>query len=265
MPRKHLFSTLFLGLLFSTPVQAAERIVALTADVAEILVVLGKADEVVGRDRSAKQPALAKAVDIGLSRSLSAEPILRLKPSLVIGSRMAMPAGIWGQLNGFGLRAVQVSNREDGADYADTIRNVGSLIGAATAANKLATDWQNAMQPAGPMGKRILISYEGKTVAGRDTPGDTLIRAAGGINAAATVVGYKPLDAEAIAKLAPDLILVADHNKAAYGGIDQLKARPDIASTPAGKNGKVYEVPAHEFFSVNLGSPVAVKKLKGMS
>ncbi|PHV12412.1 heme/hemin ABC transporter substrate-binding protein [Chitinimonas sp. BJB300] len=265
MLHRHVGSALLLSLLISTPALTAERIVVLTADVAEILVALGKADEVVGRDRSAKLPALAKASDIGLSRSLSAEPILRLKPSLVIGSRMALPTGIWGQLNGFGLRAVQVSNREDGADYADTIRNVGNLVGASAAANKLAVDWNNAMQPASPMGKRVLISYEGKTFAGRDTPGDTLIRAAGAINAADGVVGYKPLDAEAIAKLAPDVILVAEHNKAVYGGIDQLKNRADIASTPAGKNGKVFEIPAHEFFSVNLGSPAAVKKLKGMS
>lgn len=263
MLRKSL--ALAVAALLSQAALATDRIVVLSADVAEIVVALGKADAVVGRDRSAKLPALAQASDIGLSRSLSAEPILRLKPSLVIGSRMVMPAGIWTQLKDFGLRAVQVGSREDGADYAEAIRAVGALVGAESQAAKLAGDWQQAMRPQAALGKRILITYEGKTVAGRDTPSDTLIRAAGGINAAAGISGYKPLDAEALAKLAPDLILVAEHNQAVYGGLAQLRQRADIASTPAGKQGKVFEVPVHEFFSVNLGSPAAVKKLKSLS
>ncbi|QNM98315.1 heme/hemin ABC transporter substrate-binding protein [Chitinimonas koreensis] len=252
--------------------QAAERLVVLTSDVAEIVVALGKAAEVVGRDRASKQPELAKAGEIGSSRSLSAEPIVRLKPTLVIGSQLATPDGIWGQLGGLGIRAVKIGARENGSDYADMIRSVGKLIGAESDAGKLAGEWQAAMQSsaaaasaAAAARKRVLITYEGKTVAGRDTPGDALIRAAGGINAAAGVDGYKPLDPEAIARLAPDLILVADHNRAVYGGLDGFKRRPDIAATPAGRNGKVFEVPVHEFFTINLGSPASVKKLRELS
>ncbi|HEY9102591.1 heme/hemin ABC transporter substrate-binding protein [Chitinimonas sp.] len=248
--------------LLAAASQAAERIVVLTADVAEIVVALGHGSEVVGRERVAKQPELAQAVEIGSSRSLSAEPILRLKPTLVIGSQLAMPEGIWSQLNGLGLKAVKVSAKTDGSDYAEAIRSVGKLIGTDAQAGKLAYDWQNAMRPAQPWGKRVLVTYEGKTVAGRDTPADWLIRAAGGINAAAGIDGYKPLDAEALSKLAPDIILIAEHNRAVYGGLAEFTRRADIAATPAGRNGRVYEVPVHEYFSVNLGSPAAVRKLR---
>ncbi|GAB3265112.1 heme/hemin ABC transporter substrate-binding protein [Chitinimonas naiadis] len=263
MPSKFHAALLAIGL--ALPAHAAERIVVLTADIAEIVVALGHANEVVGRDRVAKQAELAQATEIGSSRSLTAEPILRLKPTLVLGSQLAMPDGIWGQLSGLGVKAIKVGNREDGSDYADAIRSVGKLIGAEKKAGQVANDWQGAMRPTSPLGKRILITYEGKTVAGRDTPGDWLIRAAGGINAAAAVDGYKPLDPEALGKLAPDVILIAEHNRAVYGGLVEFKRRADIATTPAGKTGRVFEVPVHEYFSVNLGSPAAVKKLRDLS
>ncbi|MDN3576229.1 ABC transporter substrate-binding protein [Chitinimonas viridis] len=250
------------SLLLGCTAQAAERLVILTSDIAEIVVALGHAPDVVGRDRSSRQTALAHATDIGLSRGVAVESVARLKPSLVLGSPMAMPDGIWQQLSGLGIKAVKLGTREDGSDYANTIRRVGGLIGADAAASKLASDWQHAMRPAPSIGRRVLITYEGKTVAGSDTPADALIRAAGGINAAAGVSGYKPLDPEAIAKLAPELILVADHNRAVYGGLESFKRRPDIAATPAGQHGRVYEVPVQDFFVVNLSSPAAVQKLR---
>lgn len=251
--------------LLASQLYAAERIVVLSSDLAEIVVALGRGADVVGRDRSARQPELAQAADIGLSRSLAVEPIARLKPSLVIGSPLALPVDIWPQLNQLGLKAVLVGARTDGADYAETIGRVGKLLGNEASAGKLASQWQQGMQPRAASGKRILISYEGSTVAGRGTPADTLIRAAGGINAAAGIDGYKPIDSEALARLAPDLILVADHNKAAYGGIEQLRKRADIAATPAGKQGKVFEVAVHEYFTINLASPAVVSKLRAFN
>ncbi|WP_179958233.1 heme/hemin ABC transporter substrate-binding protein [Chitinimonas arctica] len=253
------------SVLVSIGAVAGERIVVLTADVAEIVVALGRAPEVVGRDRVATQAELAHAKEVGSSRSLNPEPIVRLQPSLVIGSQLAMPEGIWEQLRSMGLKAVKLGARPDGSDYADTIRRVGALLRDDSRAERLASDWQVAMRSTGGPARRILITYEGKTVAGRATPADVLIRAAGGINAAADLDGYKPLDAEAMARLAPDLILVAEHNRAVYGGLAALKQRADIAATPAGKTGRVYEVAVHEFFTINLASPAAVRKLKAMS
>ncbi|WP_158021091.1 ABC transporter substrate-binding protein, partial [Chromobacterium sphagni] len=60
--------------------QAAERLVVVTPDIAEIVVALGAANEVVGRDRSSKEPQLAHAQVVGFSRALNAETIAKLKP-----------------------------------------------------------------------------------------------------------------------------------------------------------------------------------------
>jgi hypothetical protein len=102
--------------------QAPARIVVLTSDVSDMVIALGAAAQVVGRDRSSRQPELAHAAEIGVSRALSVEPIAPLKPTLVLGSSQAQPPGIWRQLHALGLDARQVSAREDGRDFADAVR-----------------------------------------------------------------------------------------------------------------------------------------------
>jgi iron complex transport system substrate-binding protein len=269
MHNKYWLSNLVLACIagISHGAHATERVVVLTSDVAEIVVALGHAGDVVGRDSMAKAPELAQAQNVGLSHALAVDVVAQLKPTLVVGSHLAKPDTIWQKLNELGIHAVEIGGREDGADYADVIRSVGTLLGDQKQALELAQRWQHAMQPpqaSSMSGKRVLISYDGKTVAGRNTPCDVLIRAAGGINAAADIDGYKPLSAEAMADLKADVILLAQHNHAIYGSADEFRKRPEIEAMPAGKQGHVYEVPVHDFFTINLHSPEAVAKLRMM-
>jgi iron complex transport system substrate-binding protein len=252
-----------LAVCLALPAVPAERIVVLSSDVGEIAVALGKAGEVVGRDRSSTAPELAGAAEIGSSRNLSAEPVMRVKPTLVIGTELAHPPAIYAQLDALGVRTAKLGAKADGSDYAQVIRAMGKLLDAQPQAEKLATEWEAGMRPAPGKPVRVLITYDGKTVGGRNTASDTLIRAAGGINAAGGAIdGYKPLNPEAVAALAPDIVLIGEHNRAVYGGLDQFRARPDIAATPAGRDGKVYEVPVHRYFTVNLHSPAVARDLR---
>ncbi|GAA4340297.1 hemin ABC transporter substrate-binding protein [Pigmentiphaga soli] len=244
------------------PAAAAERLAVLSSDVAEIVVALGKAGEVVARDRSSTMPELAGAADIGTSRAIAAEPVLRTRPTLALGTDIVQPPTVFGQLEKLGVHAVKLGGKADGSDFAEVVREVGRLIGAPDAADRLAADWTRRMTPAAPSNVRVLVTYEGKTMAGRDTPADTLIRAAGAVNAAAGIDGYKQVNPEALVGMAPDVILVAEHNRSVYGGLDRLKARADVAATPAGRSGKVFEMPVHQIFTVNLGSPAAVQALE---
>ncbi len=269
MHKAHRSRTLLAAALLATaacvtPASAAERLVVLSSDVAEIVTALGRAQDVVGRDRASRQPELAHATDIGSSRSLSAEPIARLSPTLVLGTPLAQPPGIYKQLEKLGLRTVLLTDSVDGSTYGKVVRDTARLLGATAEGEKLAAQWEAGMKPRAPRGDRptrVLITYEGKTVAGRNTPSDLLIRSAGGVNAAAEVDGNKPLNPEAIAALAPDVILVGEHNRAVYGGLPAFKARPDIAATPAGKQGRVFEVVVQDYFTVNLDSPRIVDAL----
>ncbi|MCG9053025.1 ABC transporter substrate-binding protein [Laribacter hongkongensis] len=251
-----------LALTLAAPLWAAERVVVVTSDVSDIVVALGAAGEVVGRDRSSRAPELAHAPEIGFSRSLSAETIARRQPTLVLGSAAAQPPTVWEQLERLRVRAVEVSVREDGSDFGSAIRKVGELVGRPAAAEALARDWQTRMAPRPATGKRYLVSYDGTLVSGAGTPADTLIRAAGGINAAAGLNGNKPLSREAWQALRPDVIILASHNAAVHGGAKAFARRPDIQATPAGRNGRVIEMTARDAMMVGLHSPAVVETLR---
>lgn len=251
-------------LLASALCQASERIVVLTSDVADIVVALGAAPQVVGRDRSSRHPALAHAREIGFARALNAEPIVPLKPTLVLGSEQAQPPGIWKQLDTLGIPARQVASHEDGRDFAQAIVRIGQWLGRDADARQLARRWQDGMATRPASGKRYLISYDGRMVAGRGTAADTLIRAAGGINAAGQVDGIKPLNREAWQQARPDVVIVASHNRAVYGSVDALKARPELAGSPAVRQGKVVEMRAHQVFMITLDSPEIIRQLQAL-
>lgn len=248
----------------SAQAQAPARIVVLTSDVSDMVIALGAAAQVVGRDRSSRQPELAHAAEIGVSRALSVEPIAPLKPTLVLGSSQAQPPGIWRQLHALGLDARQVSAREDGRDFADAVRRVGHWLGRDSQAQALAQRWQAGMAAQPATGKRYLISYDGRMAAGRGTAADVLIRAAGGVNAAAAIDGVKPMNREAWLAARPDVVIVAAHNRAVYGGLDALKARPELADSPAARAGKLFEMPAREVFMLTLDSPDVVRRLRAL-
>ncbi|GGY25671.1 heme/hemin ABC transporter substrate-binding protein [Paludibacterium paludis] len=249
----------------SLPALAAERLVALTPDVADIVVALGAAKDVVGRNDASHQPELAHAAPIGLSRTLNAEPVARLKPTLVIGSPMAQPDSIYATLTRMAIPARKIGMREDGADYAQSIARIGELIGKPREAAALAQTWRQGMTPGVATGKRYLLSYDGRFVAGRNTAADTLIRAAGGINAAAELDGFKPLGKEGWAALRPDVIVLAEHNAAVFGGAAAFAKRPEIAASPAAKSGRIASWPAESFLRMGLASPQTVARLRSLA
>ena len=114
-------------------------------------------------------------------------------------------------------------------------------------------------QPAN--GKRYILSYDGRYVAGKNTVGDVLIRLAGGTNAAASVDGLKPFSREGWLNAKPDVIIIAKHNEKALGGLDKIMTRPEIASSPAGKNKRILFWQADDYMRYGLYTPDIVRKL----
>lgn len=243
------------------PFAFAARIVTLTPDVADIVVELGSAKEVVGRERVSTNPALKNVPSIGLFHGLSVEPIAARKPTLVLGSWMAQPTSIYANLNRVGVKAVNVAPKDDINGYAAGIRQIGQLIGKSKEANALADRWLSQVKQMPKTGKRYLISYDGRYVSGRGTAADELIRRAGGINAAAAIEGMKPMSREAWLAAKPDIILIAERNQKLTGGVQGLIKRPEIAASPAAKQKKIYFMPSNDIFRYGLNTPQVIPKL----
>ncbi len=240
--------------------QAFERIVAMSPDVADVIVALGSTNKLVGKDATNNNPVLKNVPAVGMHRNITAESVLAVKPDLVLGSYMVQPASIYKRLNSLNVKAANVAPKE-GVDYfASSIKAIGIYVGKKSQANTLANSWTKGMSPMNATGKRYLLSYDGRIVAGKGTVGDELIRRAGGINAA-NVAGLKPMSREGWLAAKPDVIIIADHNQAVVGGVSKFSQRPEIAVSTAAKNGMVEFWPADEFLRYSLNSSQVLKKL----
>lgn len=257
-----------LGMLLSFQAAFAQRIVVLSPDVSDIVVALGHSREVVGKDFTDRNPALKEVPVVGVHRSMTPESVLGVQPELVLGSWMVQPASIFERLQKVGVKAVNVAPKDDFATYAQSIREIGKLIGEEAKANQLADQWLAEMKQHsqdGKTGKRFLLSYDGRIVGGKNTVPDKLIELAGGINAAAEVDGLKPLSREGWLAAKPDVIIVADHHSGMIGGVEGFSKRTEIADSNAVKNKKVALWPANDYFRYGLNTPEVVQKLHDLA
>ena len=248
----------------SLSAQAYERIVAMSPDVADVVVALGATNKLVGKDATNTNPALKNVPAVGMHRNITAESVLAVKPDLVLGSYMVQPASVYQRLTGLKVKAVNVAPKEEVNTFASSIKSIGSYVDKKAEGSQLAKRWNAGMSPMAKTGKRYLLSYDGRIVAGKGTVGDELIRRAGGINAA-NVSGLKPMSREGWLAAKPDVIIIADHNQAVVGGVSKFSKRPEVAASAAGKKGGVHFWPADDFLRYGLHSPDVLKKLNAVA
>ena len=228
------------------------RIVALNGYINEVVYALGFGEYVVGNDLSARYPPETEDVPkIGYQRTLSAEGIISLNPTLVIGSEEAGPAFALEQVRQTGTPVVilPVENTLEGA--VRRVLQVGEALGAPERAERLAERMRTeiaaarAAVPEGTTPPRAAFLYargpDLLLIFGSGSPSQALITAAGGIDAGADsgVGEFALLTAEGLAAGDPDWLILTDDGMESVGGMEGLLAIPGAAQTEAGRRGNV--------------------------
>lgn len=231
------------------------RIVPLSGDIAEIVSDLGLGGNIVGVDVSATYPeSLLALPKIGYERVLSAEGILSLEPTVVIGKESAGPAEVLDQIRGAGVPLLIISSPETIEAPNEKIEKVAAALGLQNDPQAQALDVRvhdeirAAIELANTAESKpsavILLFQQGgvQLVAGGGTVANAMLEAAGATDGAlaAGIMGYQPITAEALVAAAPEIIATIAMGVEAAGGLDAIKALPGIAETPAGMNDRIY-------------------------
>lgn len=214
---------------------------------------LGLGDHLVGRDVSTGVPELADLPVVTQNgHDLNAEAILSLRPSVVLTDYTIGPLEVQLQLRDAGVPVVILDDRRTAATIVPQIREVASVLGVPEAGERLVERVNAEIAAArervaarrdstgGAVPRAVFLYLRGRSGTydwfGRDTGADDLIEALGAVDVAtaAGVVGYKPLNAEALAAAAPEVVLAMSDGVASVGGVDGLVALPGVAETPAG-------------------------------
>jgi iron complex transport system substrate-binding protein len=227
----------------------ASRIVTAGGAVTETVCALGAESLLVGTDASSVYPeSVTKLPQVGYVRTLSAEGVLSLKPSLVITTQEAgPPAALTHIINGGGTTfTVSAEHSIEGAK--DRIRMIASALRrepngeALIAALDRDIAAARAVVEKASVHPKVMFIYSRSpaaiSVAGRNTAADAMIRLAGGVNPF-DYESYKPLTSEAVVTAAPDVIVVPTRGMDVLGGTDAVLRLPGVAETPAGKNRRI--------------------------
>lgn len=233
----------------------ASRVVSVAGALTEIVYALGAGDRLVGVDTTSQYPEAARALPtVGYQRTLSAEGLLSLRPSLVLASEEAGPPAALDHLARAGVTVLKISSHADAGLVPSRVRSVGQALGLETQAEALAGRVERELAELAARLSRakarpsvlflLAVGQGAPMVAGRATAADAMIRLAGGRNAVASYPGYKPLSQEIVISAAPDVILTTSQGLALIGGKEALLTQPAFAATPAARGERVLALDA---------------------
>ena len=225
----------------------AKRIVSVGGTITEILYALGAEDRIVARDSTSFYPDAANSKpDVGYMRQLSAEGILGQKPDLILMEEGSGPPPVLEILKASEVPMVVVPTPPKVDAIGQKIRDVGAAVGLSDKAEALAakteadlkTLQEDVAKIPGPKKKVLFVlslSNNRVMAGGADTEAGAVIALAGGVNAAPTSNGYKPLADEAVIAAQPDVILSMSRGDHALTP-EQVFAMPSMQTTPAAAN-----------------------------
>ncbi|BBA97043.1 putative ABC transporter [Actinacidiphila reveromycinica] len=259
-------------------VRSTDRILALDlyGTLSATVYGLGLGPHLVGRDQSTGFPEAAKLpVVTGSTHQLNAEAILKLHPTVLVTDTTLGPWDVVLQMRSAGIPVVVVSAERGIGTVGSLVGEVAAALGVEPEGRLLAQrlDRQIAAEraqiakvvPADPSRRpRIVFLYaRGQAgvyyVFGKGSGADSLIDAVGGVDVAteAGIKGFSPLNAEALAKAEPDVILMMTLGLKSVGGVDGALRLPGVAETEAGKHRRIVDMSDYQVLSFGpLTAPV---------
>jgi len=222
------------------------RIIVLNEAIAEIVVSLGMKDSIIGRDATTTLATLADVTEVSNGHDISAESVLALRPSVVIGDTRTGPPEALQQLRGAGVAVLIAPEVWTLSELPSRVEMISNALGIPQAGEDLVNLTQRAIDDAlknvGAYAStpRVAFLYVRGTASvyllgGSGSGADELVAATGAIDVGALngLSAFTPLTAEAIVQSDPDVLLVMTRGLDSVGGIDGLLALPGVSSTRA--------------------------------
>jgi len=255
------------------PVPAIDltRVVCIGGAITEIAYALGASGHVVAVDSTSQFPpqALKDKRSIGYMRQVSPEGVLALRPTLILAMDDAGAPQALDLLAASSAPLVFVDATPTPRAVEERVRFLARIFDAVPTGERLCKTLDGefaalaAWRAAHPAHKRVLfvLSMRGgrPVVAGADTSADAIVTLAGGVNAAASLKGYKPVSDEALSAMAPDVVLAMDH----AGPSLDAKAldQPGFQLTPAGRRHALIRMDGEFLLGLGPRTPQAALQL----
>lgn len=226
---------------------------------------LGLLDNLVGRTVSSTEPAVADLPVVTQDgHSLNVEAILELQPTLVIVDHSVGPQEAIEQIRDAGVTTVIMPPDRSMDTVGQNIEQVAEVVGLPDEGKELAERSEadleasletiKEMAPEDPL--RMVFLYARGTgsvffILGPEYGSTDLIEALGAVDVAneQNIGDLVPANAESLAELNPEVLIMMSKGLDSTGGIEGLLQRPGVAQTTAGQNQRVVTVPDGDVLS----------------
>ncbi|MGW5732230.1 MULTISPECIES: heme/hemin ABC transporter substrate-binding protein [Streptomyces] len=239
-------------------VEDTSRIVPLTGSLNEIVFTLGLGENVVARDITATFEQAERLPVVTRAHDVSAESVLSLKPTVVLADTTTGPAEAIGQIRDAGIPLVVFDPAKGLDDVGPRIDAVARTLGVEKSGDALKSRTQKRIDkvrkgiPASARTEKPRVAFlylRGSAsvylLGGRESGASSLLEAAGAVDAgkaSGLEKDFTAITSEALAKAAPDAILVMSKGLASVDGVDGLLKVPGVAETPAGLDRRVVSI-----------------------
>ena len=217
------------------------RVAVAGGSITEIIYFLGAEDRIVAVDSTSNFPAAAREFpSMGYVRALSAEGVLSLTPTLVLGENDMGPPETVAMVERAGVTLVRVGEVHTARGIIDKVRCVGSVLGLDDRVAELSS---GELEPAARVLRRLreevtlkprvafLLQFrDGAPIgAGRDTSAQGLLDMVVADNVLADFEGWKPVSMEAMSRAAPDFVVITERGVRGAGGAAAVLSHPALS------------------------------------
>ena len=247
-----LFFLIFLNPIYVNSCDRAynpSKITVAGGSITEILYFLEEQSKIVAVDLTSNFPEETKKFpSIGYVRNLSAEGVLSLKPTLVIGEDDMGPPDVVNQIKKTGIDIIILKEEHSSEGIIDKIKCVGEIIGEREKTidiinNKIMPikiELDNLSENLKNQNIKVMfiltMDSGSPIIGGKDTSADGFIKMIGARNAFDNFEGWKPVGTESIIDAAPDIILISNRGAHSYKNLDNMHNHPTVKYTPAAIN-----------------------------
>jgi len=226
------------------------RIVVAGGSIAEILYFIGAEEKIVATDVTSDFPEEAKShPSIGYVRNLSAEGILSMNPSLILGEDDMGPPNVIKQLIDIKIDVRTIPEEKTINGILDKILCVSSVIDMVSEAENRINEFlipdiitlENGYIENAKKAKKVMFILSMQSnriiVAGAGTTGDGYIKLTGSKNIFDTLEGWKSVSQESIVKENPDYIIMSQRDLHNTESLRNVKENLIFKNIKAGQEG----------------------------
>jgi len=231
------------------------KVVVAGGSLTEIIYFLNKESVLVGVDITSNFPEEAKSLpSVGYVRALSAEGILSLEPTLILGEDDTGPELVVKQIQNTGVDLRIIEEDYTLKSIYKKLFCVAKILNYEKEAEKI---YNNELKDQfaslekfsvrnykNPKKGLVILNMEGTSpiVAGRNTSGNGFIQMLGAQNVVNDFEGWKPVGSESIIELNPDFIVVTKRGLNNFASMEQFIQKTSLNFTNAGNNENIYAI-----------------------